>query len=83
MTRLQTAAALACALGIATARSCQNLTVPVSISSRNGVFNVSAPASNIEVTDFILNLSRQGHNYTQEILEGVSGHDSVRNAFDL
>jgi hypothetical protein len=58
------------------ARHCTNLTIPLSLSARNGVFNLKAPASNIEVTDFMLDLTRQGHNLTNELLTGVS--DSVR-----
>lgn len=48
---------------------CQNLTVPVTISARNAVFDVSTPQTNIQVTDFILNLSQQGHNYTDDVLK--------------
>ena len=69
---IRTIVALALTLGFVSARQCQNITVPVSISARNGVFGVSAPQSNIEVTNFILNLSRQGHNYTQEVLQGYA-----------
>lgn len=51
---------------------CQNLTVPVTISARNAVFDVATPQTNIQVTDFILNLSQQGHNYTDEVLKGYA-----------
>ena len=53
--------------------SCTNLTIPVTISARNGNFPQSVnPTTNIEVTDFVLDLTRQGTNYTNEVLEGVS-----------
>jgi hypothetical protein len=57
---------------IASAYKCMNLTVPVDLSARNGVFNVSTPQNDIEVTNFILNLLQQGQNYTARTLEGVS-----------
>jgi hypothetical protein len=63
--------ALAMAVGVS-ARYCQNLTVTLSLSARNGQFNLDAPTSNIEVTNFILNSAQTGHNYTEDILEDVS-----------
>ncbi|KAI9692423.1 MAG: hypothetical protein M1822_006654 [Bathelium mastoideum] len=77
MTILTLLTALTVAFDLATARKCQNVTVPVSISARQGIFNLKAPASNIEVTDFILNATQQGVNATKEILTGyhtVSGN---------
>jgi hypothetical protein len=56
---------------IGTARQCTNLTIPLSLSARNGVFNLKPPTSNIEVTDFMLDLTRQSHNLTNELLAGV------------
>ena len=54
------------------AKQCQNLTVPISVSARQGVFNLKAPGSNIDVTNFVLGLIQQGHNLTEELLTGVS-----------
>lgn len=65
---LATAALLATA---ATARQCKNLTIPITASAPNGVFSLDAPANNIEVTNFILNLGQQGSNYTEEVLESI------------
>ncbi|KAK5054733.1 hypothetical protein LTR84_001625 [Exophiala bonariae] len=48
---------------------CQNLTIPVTISARNAIFDVATPETNIEVTNFILNLAQQGHNYSHTILK--------------
>ncbi|KAI0136361.1 Alpha/Beta hydrolase protein [Xylariales sp. AK1849] len=62
------------------ARQCQNLTVAVSISARNGVFDLKAPKTNVDVTDFMLNLAQPGHNLTAELLTGyatVSGNYSI------
>lgn len=57
---------------LAAARRCQNLTVEVDISARNGVFNIETPATDIDVTNFIFEMGTQGRNYTDEILTGVS-----------
>jgi hypothetical protein len=64
------AAGVASAAAVAS-RNCRDLTVPVSISARNGVFDLKAPENNIEVTDFFINLAQVGHNYTAELLKGV------------
>ena len=58
-------------LAVASARKCIELTIPITASARNGVFDVSVPANNIEVTDFILDLAQQGVNYTESVLNGV------------
>lgn len=57
---------------VASARKCTNLVVDVTTDARNAVFNLTAPKSNIEVTDFVLDLTQQGHNATKEFLTGVS-----------
>lgn len=58
--------------GLSSARKCTDLTVEVPVVSRNAVFNRTAPTDDIEVTNFVLDLTRQGHNLTQEALTGVS-----------
>jgi len=68
-----TIAAVVAALAVAaSARHCTNITVPVSISARNGVFNVTAPANDIDVTNFFLDLTQQGKNFSANVLQGVS-----------
>ncbi|KFA66079.1 hypothetical protein S40285_08137 [Stachybotrys chlorohalonatus IBT 40285] len=62
------------------ARVCQNITVPVSITSRNGVFNLEAPTTQIDVTDFFLQLSYQGVNYTEKILQDYA---TISNTYSL
>ncbi|KAK4580518.1 hypothetical protein LTR86_000721 [Recurvomyces mirabilis] len=60
------ATAAAAFAGLASARHCQNLTVEVDVSARNGLFNVTTPQDNIA----------QGKNYSANVLEGyqtVSG----------
>lgn len=63
-------AALALA-SLASARKCLDLTVDVPVVSRNAVFNLSAPTSDIEVINFVLDFTRQSHNLTNEVLTGV------------
>lgn len=74
MKSFTTAAAAATLIGLAAAKKCQNITVPVTVDSRNAVFDREAltPHTNIDVTNFVLNLSQQGHNYTADQLKGVS-----------
>ncbi|OCT52015.1 hypothetical protein CLCR_08711 [Cladophialophora carrionii] len=50
------------------ARKCQNITIPIQISARNGAFDVAVPQSGLEVTDFALDFARQGFNYSQSVL---------------
>lgn len=67
-------AILASSLSLASARKCMNLTVEVTVDARNSVFNLTAPASDIDVTDFILNSSQVGQNSTKRYFTGeVSG----------
>lgn len=47
----------------AAAKECINQTIPVTISARQPVFNLAVPQDNLEVTDFILNMTRQGGKY--------------------
>jgi hypothetical protein len=67
-----TTAFLAALVGAASARNCRNITVPVQISARNAVFNAPRPDTAIDAINFGLNLVRNGHNYTNETLTGVS-----------
>ncbi|CZT16944.1 uncharacterized protein RCC_02778 [Ramularia collo-cygni] len=62
-------------------KTCHNITVPVCITARNGVFDKEklTPKSNIDVTNFILNNARQGHNYTQEQLKGYTDFTGTYN----
>ncbi|KAI7085613.1 hypothetical protein KC352_g40892, partial [Hortaea werneckii] len=72
MTKLS-AAVIAAFAGIASARQCQNLTIPVELSARNGNFpGQEVTETDIEVTNFILNLSQQGNNYTEQVLDGYN-----------
>ncbi|KAI1845676.1 hypothetical protein JX266_008287 [Neoarthrinium moseri] len=80
MARITATALLAGLVATAAARQCQNLTIPINTSARNGVFNYAAPETNIDVTDFILNLVQPGHNLTAELLHDyatISGNYKI------
>lgn len=70
--------ALAALAAVASARSCRDISVPVSISSRNAAFDLKPLVTEIDTTDFFLGLSRQGTNYTDELLTGVSNSTCSR-----
>ncbi|KAK5010881.1 hypothetical protein LTR28_007177 [Elasticomyces elasticus] len=77
---MYTTLAIAALAGAAAARQCLNVTVPVQVSARNGVFNLATPVTNIDVTNFILDLTQQGTNYSANILEGyqtVTGNYTI------
>ncbi|KAF2146877.1 uncharacterized protein K452DRAFT_315081 [Aplosporella prunicola CBS 121167] len=54
----------------ASTKTCLNQTIPVTIESRNGVFDIAIPHQNLDVTTFVQNMTRQGHNFTNEALIG-------------
>lgn len=53
------------------ARRCREIVVPVSLTSRNAVFDLEPLTTEVDVTNFYLNLAKQGSNYTDELLTGV------------
>lgn len=50
------------------AKQCMNLTIPVSISARNGVFNIPTLQGNADATTFVQNLTSIRGNFTKEAL---------------
>ena len=72
--------ALALVAGAASAYKCSDITIPVTISARNGVFNVKPTQNNIEVTNFILNGVRQGTNASAMVLEG---YQTISGSYNL
>ncbi|WQF78774.1 Putative alpha/Beta hydrolase [Colletotrichum destructivum] len=57
---------------IAVARVCQNLTVDVSITSKNGVYNISVPETNIDVTNIMIGLSTQSNDFSADYFVGYA-----------
>ncbi|KAM0452880.1 hypothetical protein ACHAO4_005299 [Trichoderma viride] len=63
-----------------TARKCQDLTIPISISATNTAFNLPPPATDIDVANILINLAEDSTNFFSSILVGpknVSGHYSI------
>ncbi|KAL6867031.1 hypothetical protein J3F83DRAFT_103205 [Trichoderma novae-zelandiae] len=76
---LTSAALLALATAVA-ARKCLDLTIPISISSRNAVFDLPAPVTEAQVTKFFIDFVRPGFNITDNYLTGydtISGHYNI------
>jgi pimeloyl-ACP methyl ester carboxylesterase len=64
----------------ASAKHCINATVPVNVQAINGIFDISVPQTNLDVTTFISNLAQQGRNYTASI---TSGYKSISKTYDI
>lgn len=77
--QLATLATLIAATGVS-ARSCLNLTVPIDISARTGVFNIAVPQTNLDATTFIQNLTRQGRNFSETAL---TGYQTTQGSYDI
>ena len=78
MVRVNLLALAAWSAATAAARRCQNLTIPISITSENQQFNLVPPKSDIEVTNFILDLTRAQNNLVDELFTGVSPSTPTR-----
>ena len=66
-------------LAPAAAKICRNFTVPVDISARTGIFNLAIPQNNLDVPDLVLNITQQGRNFTDVVLEGYNTTAGVYN----
>ena len=78
------ALALALLAGLAAAKICTNMTVPVDISARTGIFNIANLQTNFDATTFIQNLTRQGQNFSEIALSGyatTSGQYNISTQF--
>jgi len=56
----------------AAAKLCQNVTIPVQISARQGVFNVPTLVENLDATVFAQNLTSIRGNFSEESLTGYA-----------
>lgn len=56
--------------GFATAKQCQTLSIPVDISSRQGLFKEVPVESNLDVSAFATRFNQYQYNYTAELLTG-------------
>jgi hypothetical protein len=66
---------------LASAKRCQNATVPVQITSRQGVFgDVAVPQTNLEAQIFIQNQTVQGRNFTAV---GLTDYATVSGTYNI
>ncbi|KAL7920930.1 hypothetical protein ACQKWADRAFT_314431 [Trichoderma austrokoningii] len=68
---IKPAAALLALAATITARKCQNLNIPISISATNTAFNLLPPSSEIDVTNIFIGLVEDPENYFGSIITGT------------
>lgn len=68
----KSALALFVLAGSVAAKTCMNMSVPVTISARTGVFNIAVPQTNLDATTFAQNQTQQGRNFTETALLGYA-----------
>jgi hypothetical protein len=66
--------------GCVAAKECMNVTVPVDLSVRQAVFDIAVPQTNLDVMDFILNMTQQGRNFSDIVL---SGYDTTSGQYNI
>ncbi|KAL9108106.1 MAG: hypothetical protein Q9227_007081 [Pyrenula ochraceoflavens] len=73
---------LCCFFGYGFAKQCQDLTIPVEVSARQGVFNVPTFTGNQDAIAFAQNFTsvRGGTNYTAEVL---TGYANVEGSYEI
>lgn len=64
--------ASAALLSFTEAKICTNITIPVNLNARNGIYNLSEPTDPSQVTLFAQLFTRRGVNLTDQLLEGYS-----------
>ena len=62
------------------AKRCQNFSVPVTLSARNGIFNVPTLLDNDDATTFTANFTKPGGNFSNEVL---LGYQTISNTYDI
>jgi hypothetical protein len=76
-------AVLAFLAGLTMAKTCMNMTAPVSLSARQAVFDIDIPQANLEATDFVFNITQQGRNFTNLTLTGYQTIVGTYNISDV
>lgn len=73
--------ALAALVSLAAGKTCHNFTIPVNISARTGIFdNIATPQTNLDATTFILNVTRQGQNFSAI---GLTGYQTTSGVYNI
>lgn len=57
-------------LSFTSAKTCTNITIPISINARNGDFNIPPLSTAIAVPKFAQDFLRRGQNYSEYTLSG-------------
>ncbi|TEY84261.1 hypothetical protein BOTCAL_0018g00380 [Botryotinia calthae] len=65
-------AVVAASLGFIEAKSCTDISIPVSINARNGNFNIPPLSDSIAVTKFAQDFLQSGQNYSASTLSGFT-----------
>ncbi|KAF3016256.1 hypothetical protein E8E14_012683 [Neopestalotiopsis sp. 37M] len=79
-TLLRSLTAAAAFATLAAGRKCVTFTMPVPVNARNAVFDIDTPETNIDVTNFFLDLSRVNNNLTAKVL---TGYTNVSGIYDI
>jgi hypothetical protein len=74
---IRPAVLVAAMASLASARECHDAVIHVSLSARNAIFNLSPLVTAIDTTNWALESAKQGANYTDEVLDGVSITDNT------
>ena len=77
---LLTLAPFALLVSSAAAKTCKNLTVPVTISARTAIFKYDVPQTNSDATAFIQDLTQQGRNFSDTI---VTGYQTTSGTYNI
>jgi len=72
--------ALSVLAGLAYAKICTDITVPVNINARQGVFDVPTLRSNIDASTFALNFTSIKFNFTDVAL---TGYQTVTGSYNI
>ncbi|GJC91444.1 ctr copper transporter family protein [Colletotrichum higginsianum] len=70
MTRLSTTLSVLGLAAMVAARKCQELTIGLDVSATNQVFNLATPKTDIDVTNILLELTKQGGSFVSDITTG-------------
>jgi hypothetical protein len=72
--------AIALCCGVSLGHKCQNITISLNRSVRNGDFTTIIPQNGIDVTKFTLHAAAQGRNYSQVLL---TNHKTATNSYSI
>lgn len=61
-------------------KHCQDLSVPVTVCARNGVFNIPTLRNNHDATTFIANFTNPAGNFSNEAL---LGYQTINHTYDI